>query len=212
MLALTAVLALALARYGTTTWLLLASSLALGSVTAFCLPATGSMPRRMVPDDQLTRALALRQGLSQVVLMTAAPLGGLLVGGVGVPAIAWAATVTFGVSLCVLVAIPELSGPASDKVPTLDRAPAARPGRRLPRRRQDPRTARGAPPCRCGRCPDPARPVTPRAAARPGIELGRGWTGAVAGAVGSGSSLRRSSRPDVGRPHPGPRLPQPGSP
>lgn len=46
LLILTAVLALALAWFGTPTWLLLAAALALGTVTAFCLPATGSMPRR----------------------------------------------------------------------------------------------------------------------------------------------------------------------
>lgn len=116
LLVLTVVLALALARFGTPTWLLLASSLALGTVTAFCLPATGSMPRRLVPDDQLTRALALRQGLGQVVLMTAAPLGGLLVGLVGIPAIAWGDVVLLGSSLGVLIAVRELSGPASDRV------------------------------------------------------------------------------------------------
>lgn len=113
LLALTVLLALALARFGTPTWLLLASSVSLGTVTALCLPATGSMPRRLVADDQLSRALALRQGLGQVVLMVAAPLGGLLVGGVGLPAIAWGAAVTLSVSLWVLVAVRGLSGPAS---------------------------------------------------------------------------------------------------
>lgn len=118
LLVLTVVLAVALALFGTPTWLLVASSLALGTVTAFCLPATGSMPRRLVPDDQLTRALALRQGLGQVVLMTAAPLGGLLVGLVGLPAIAWGDAVMLGVSLCVLIAVHEMAAPAPDSVPT----------------------------------------------------------------------------------------------
>lgn len=62
LLALTVVLALALGRFGSPTWLLLGASLALGTITAFCLPATGSMPRRLVADDDLPRALALRQG------------------------------------------------------------------------------------------------------------------------------------------------------
>ncbi len=113
LLALTVALAVALARFGTPTWLLVASALALGTVTAFCLPATGSMPRRLVSDEQLTRALALRQGLSQAVLITAAPVAGLLVGTLGLPAIAWGDAVTFGISLCVLIAVRELSGPAS---------------------------------------------------------------------------------------------------
>ncbi|MBD7982137.1 MFS transporter [Oerskovia merdavium] len=114
LLTLTAILALALAQIGTPTWLLLTTALALGTVTAFCLPATGSMPRRLVADDQLTRALALRQGLVQVVLLTAAPLSGLVVGAVGLSAVAWGTTVTFGVSLCVLIAVRELSGAAPD--------------------------------------------------------------------------------------------------
>lgn len=116
LLTVTAALAFALERFGTPTWLLLTTSLALGTITAFCLPATGSMPRRLVPDDQLTRALAVRQGLVQVVLLVAAPLSGLLVGSVGLPAIAWGATVTFGVSLCVLVAVQDLSGTATDRM------------------------------------------------------------------------------------------------
>jgi len=113
-LALTVVLALALARFGAPTWLLLTASLALGTVTAFCLPATGSMSRRLVPDDQLARALALRQGSGQVVLLAAAPLGGALVASVGLPAIAWADAVALAVSLGVLVAVRELSGSAPD--------------------------------------------------------------------------------------------------
>jgi MFS family permease len=117
LLALTVVLALALARFGAPAWLLFAASIALGTVTAFCLPATGSMPRRLVPDDRLTRALALRQSLVQVVLLIAAPLGGLLVGAAGLPAIAWAATLSFGVSLCVLVTVADWSGPTSRLLP-----------------------------------------------------------------------------------------------
>lgn len=107
LLALTAGLAVATSHLGTPAWLLLASALLLGTVTAFCLPASGSMPRRLVADDDLPRALALRQGVSQAVLMTGAPLGGLLVGSVGLAAVAWADAATFAFALCVLVAIRE---------------------------------------------------------------------------------------------------------
>ena len=117
LLTLTAGLALALARFGAPTWLLLATALAVGTVAAFALPATGSMPRRLVLDEQLTRALALRQALGQLVLLTAAPLGGVLVGTAGLPVVAWGAAVTFAVSLCVLVAVRELSGPAAGTAP-----------------------------------------------------------------------------------------------
>jgi len=76
------------------------------------------MPRRLVPDEQLTRALAFRQSASQAVAMAAAPLAGVLVGAWGLPAIAWGDAVTFGVSLGVLVAVRELAGPASDQMPS----------------------------------------------------------------------------------------------
>lgn len=117
LLTLTIALALALARFGTPAWLLMASSLALGTVTAFCLPAAGSQPRRLVPDDQLTRALALRQGLSQAVLMAAAPLGGVLVGTVGLPAVAWGDAVLLGVGLCILIAVQDMASTPSEPRP-----------------------------------------------------------------------------------------------
>lgn len=110
---LTGALALSLARYGTATWLLVGASLALGTVTATCLPAAGSMPRRLVADEQLSRALALRQGVGQVLLLAAPPLGGLLVGTAGLPLVAVGAAVASAVSLCVLVAVREPGGPAS---------------------------------------------------------------------------------------------------
>lgn len=99
LLVLGAVLAVTLARVGTPPWLLVGAAAALGTVTALCLPASGSMPRRLVPDDALTRALAARQGSGQVVLLAAAPLGGLLVATVGLPAVAWGAVAASGVAL-----------------------------------------------------------------------------------------------------------------
>lgn len=187
LLTLTAVLALALARFGTPTWLLLTSSLALGTVSAFCLPATGSMPRRLVPDDQLTRALALRQGTGQLVLMAAAPLGGLLVGGTGIPVIAWGTAVTFGISLCVLVMVQELSGPASDRAPAAG-ARAARldlvDGFRVVARAPGLRAAlllTGAGAALILPVSTLLVPLLGRVSG-----WGAGWTGAVAGAVGVG--------------------------
>ncbi|MBE1876603.1 MFS transporter [Myceligenerans pegani] len=86
-------------------WLLAAASLASGVVSAFSLPAMGSMPRRLVDDAVLPRALALRQGLSQAVLLAGAPLGGVLVATVGLPAIAIADAVCFAAVLVVLAVI-----------------------------------------------------------------------------------------------------------
>lgn len=105
LLGVTAALGLTLGVVGAPAWLLLASALALGTVLAFSQPAAGSMPRRLVSDDLLPRALALRQGVSQAVLMAGAPLGGALVATVGLPVIAWADAGTFAVGLAVLVAV-----------------------------------------------------------------------------------------------------------
>lgn len=121
LLAVVSALAVALTHAGPAPWLLLTASLTLGAVTAVCLPATGSMPRRLVPDDLLTRALALRQGANQTVLLVAAPLGGLLLGVTGPAAVAWSAAGASAVSLVVLVAVHELDGATR----------TARPGSRL---------------------------------------------------------------------------------
>ncbi|AEE44563.1 MFS transporter [Cellulomonas fimi] len=113
LLVLAAVLAVALARFGTPTWLLAGAAAALGTVTALCLPASGSMPRRLVPDGLLARALAVRQGSGQVVLLAAAPLGGLLVGAGGLQAVAWGAVAASAVSLCSLLVVRERADPAT---------------------------------------------------------------------------------------------------
>lgn len=98
-------LAFGLHATGPTPWLLAAAGLASGVVSAFSLPAMGSMPRRLVDDAALPRALALRQGLGQTVLLGGAPLGGLLVATVGLPAIAVADAAGFAVVLLVLAVI-----------------------------------------------------------------------------------------------------------
>ncbi|MFI2362999.1 MFS transporter [Promicromonospora sp. NPDC019610] len=98
-------LAVALHSSGPTPWLLVAAALASGVVSAFSLPASGSMPRRLVDDAALPHAMALRQGLSQAVLLAGAPLGGVLVATVGLPAIAVADAAGFAVVLIVLAVI-----------------------------------------------------------------------------------------------------------
>ncbi|WP_182112528.1 MULTISPECIES: MFS transporter [unclassified Actinotalea] len=206
LLMLTAVLALALARFGSPAWLLMASSLALGTVTAFCLPAAGSQPRRLVPDDQLTRALALRQGLSQAVLMAAAPLGGLLVGAVGLPAIAWWDAVLLGVGLCVLIAVQDMPGSSPDARPVggphggrLDLVDGFRVVARTPGLR-DALLLAGAGAALMLPVPALLVPLLGRATG-----WGAGPTGVVAGAVGAGvisaallTARRRRLAPRVG--------------
>lgn len=83
-------------------WLLIAIGLCVGTVNAFYLPASGAMPRRMVHDQAVPRALALRQVVGRVVAFGGAPLGGVLVaiGGLRLALLFDAAT--FAVMLVVL--------------------------------------------------------------------------------------------------------------
>jgi hypothetical protein len=98
-------LAVGLRVTGPAPWLLVAVGLASGVVSAFSLPALGSMPRRLVDDAALPRAMALRQGLNQTVLLAGAPLGGILVVTVGLPAIAVADAFCFAAVLVVVAVI-----------------------------------------------------------------------------------------------------------
>jgi MFS family permease len=105
MLLLSVALALTVLRVGTPLWLLLTASVLRGTVSAFYRPSAGSMPRRLVADGQLTRALALRQGAGQAVLLLGAPLAGILVAAGGLGAVALADAGTFLVVLVVLVLV-----------------------------------------------------------------------------------------------------------
>ncbi|MFI7011515.1 MFS transporter [Streptomyces sp. NPDC050145] len=106
MLVGTLVLAAVAYRLGTPPWLLVATGVALGVVDAFYLPASGSMPRRLVADDaQLPRALSLRQAGGQLIAMGGGPLGGVLVGLAGLVGAALVNAVTFACALLVLTVV-----------------------------------------------------------------------------------------------------------
>jgi hypothetical protein len=107
MLAATIILALVVLVSGTPVWLLLGAGLVIGIIDAFYLPASGSMPRRLVGQDLLPRALALRQTGSQLVTLVGAPLGGLMVVAVGLDGAALVDAVTFGIVFIVLIAIKD---------------------------------------------------------------------------------------------------------
>jgi MFS family permease len=115
MLVATAALAVAVGGRGTPLWLLVAAAGVIGTVDAFYLPASGSMPRRLVPVDGLPRALALRQAGGQSAALLGAPLGGLLVTVGGFAGAAVADAVSFGVVLLVLLRVRprEDAGPAA---------------------------------------------------------------------------------------------------
>nr|BFD92228.1 hypothetical protein KitaXyl93_35880 [Kitasatospora sp. Xyl93] len=113
MLVATVALALVAADRGTPLWLLVAAAAVIGTVDAFHLPASGSMPRRLVPADRLPRALALRQAGGQGAVLLGAPLGGLLVAAGGLSGAALADAVSFGVVLLVLLRVrPREDGPS----------------------------------------------------------------------------------------------------
>lgn len=101
-------------RWGTSLAVLVVAGLVIGTVDAFYLPSLGSMPRRLVQDCHLARAVALRQSASQLVTMIGAPVGGAVVAFAGFGAAACADAVSFAVVLTVLIVIrPRFDAPAT---------------------------------------------------------------------------------------------------
>lgn len=105
MLTATLVLALVGWRSGASPWFLVMVAVVIGTVDAFYLPATGSMPRRLVGKEQLPRALAMQQAGSQIVSLLGAPVGAVLAASAGLTGAALADAVTFAVVLVVLVRV-----------------------------------------------------------------------------------------------------------
>jgi MFS family permease len=105
MLAAALVLAAVGTHLGTRPWLLVVTGAVIGTVDAFYLPATGSMPRRLVGKEQVPRALAVRQAGGQVASLLGAPLGGVLVATAGLSGAALVDAGTFAVVLVVLLRV-----------------------------------------------------------------------------------------------------------
>lgn len=105
MLAVAAVLAAVSWRWGTPLALLVTAGLVIGTVDAFYLPSSGSMPRQLVDDSCLPRALALRQSGSQLTSMIGGPAGGGLVALAGFTAASAADSVSFAAVLVSLIVI-----------------------------------------------------------------------------------------------------------
>ncbi|AMM21562.1 hypothetical protein AX769_17215 [Frondihabitans sp. PAMC 28766] len=119
----TAALAIASWRLGSPLWLLLTGAFAVGVVTAFYLPASSSMPRRLVSDSLVPRAVAVRQSGLQLAELSGGPLGGVLAAGLGFAAAAGINAFSFVPVLVVMV-----------KSRTIRAAPAAEgPRRSVPR-------------------------------------------------------------------------------
>ncbi len=95
LLVVTAAVGLTAWALGTSVWLLVLAALAEGVVTAFYYPAAGSMPRWLVEDAAVPRAVALRQAVGQAADLIGGPLGGVLVAAAGFAAAAGVDAVTF---------------------------------------------------------------------------------------------------------------------
>ncbi|MFF3680174.1 MFS transporter [Streptomyces sp. NPDC002120] len=105
MLTTTLALALASSRPDPSPWLLVTIAAVVGTVDAFYLPAAGSMPRSLVGEAQLPRALAVQQAAGQVASLLGAPLGAVLVAAAGLTGAALADAGTFAVVLVVLLRV-----------------------------------------------------------------------------------------------------------
>lgn len=86
-------------------WLLLATALVVGVIDAFFLPSSRSMPRLLVPPEQVPRALASFQVTGVVFAVTGTLVGGVLVSWAGMTAAAGFDALTFAVMIGVLLVL-----------------------------------------------------------------------------------------------------------
>ncbi|GAA1153629.1 MFS transporter [Kribbella jejuensis] len=115
-------LALVVGVRGVSAGVLLATSITVGTVDAFGLPAAGVLPRLFVSDDQLPRAMALRTSATQVITLAGGPLSGLLVASVGLVGALMLDGLTFAVQFLVLLMLR----PPYDVPPPADRPSVVR--------------------------------------------------------------------------------------
>jgi MFS family permease len=117
MFAVTAALVPATLAAGEPVWLLLALALTVGVIDAFFLPSSRSMPRLLVPPEQVPRALASFQVTGVVFAVTGTAVGGLLVSWAGLAAATGFDALTFGVMIVVLILLRKTITP-SGQMPT----------------------------------------------------------------------------------------------
>ncbi|WP_165546395.1 MFS transporter [Kribbella soli] len=115
-------LAVAVGVRGVSAELLLTTSVVVGTVDAFALPAAGVLPRLFVPDDQLPRAMALRTSATQLITLAGGPISGLLVATVGLVGALLLDGLTFAVQFVVLLMLR----PPYDVTPQRDRRSVVR--------------------------------------------------------------------------------------
>jgi MFS family permease len=90
---------------GPALWLLIGAGLLVGIKDAFYLPASGTMPLRLVGRSHLTQAMAMRQSGAQIMTILAGPLAGMLMATSGLTATAALNALTFAVILIVLILV-----------------------------------------------------------------------------------------------------------
>ncbi len=103
MFIVTAALVPATVVAGEPVWLLVGLALVVGVIDAFFLPSARSMPRLLVPPEQVPRALASFQVTGVVFAVTGTAVGGILVSWQGLAAAAGFDAITFGVMIVVLI-------------------------------------------------------------------------------------------------------------
>ncbi|MGC4806647.1 MFS transporter [Micromonospora sp. DT233] len=102
---------------GVRPWLLLMAALVIGTVDAFYLPSSGSLPRRLVPGAALARAMSARQAIGQLAAFAGPSTGGLIVATAGLAAAAFVNTGTFVVMAIILIGLRPRSAPADAPPP-----------------------------------------------------------------------------------------------
>ncbi|TCC64229.1 MFS transporter [Kribbella pittospori] len=111
MFLLTLALVPATLAVGEPIWLLLGLALIVGVIDAFFLPSSRSMPRLLVPPEQVPRALASFQVTGVVFAVTGTAVGGVLVSWSGLTAAAGFDAITFGVMIGVLLLLRNTISP-----------------------------------------------------------------------------------------------------
>ena len=93
-------------------------ALVVGVIDAFFLPSSRSMPRLLVPPEQVPRALASFQVTGVVFAVTGTAVGGVLVSWAGLNAAAGFDAITFGVMIVVLILLRKTIGAARSECTT----------------------------------------------------------------------------------------------
>ncbi len=105
MLIVTVALAVGVALIGTPPWLLVVTAALVGAAAAFYSPASGVLPRLLVDESALGRAMAARQTSGQLANSLGPPLGGVIVTALGLGVAALVNAATFAIMLVLLVTL-----------------------------------------------------------------------------------------------------------